>query len=169
MSPAKDQDYFCEGMAEELINGLMRIEGLRVAARSSAFQFKGHAGDVRRVGEALKVKVVLEGSVRTAGKHLRVTAQLNDATNGYQVWSKRYDREMEDVFEIQDEIASDIIGALQLQFSGQQKAPPLKRYTENLEAYHLYLQGRYHWLARTKGGLQRAMQYFEQAIEKDSN
>ncbi|MGQ0735738.1 MAG: protein kinase domain-containing protein [Acidobacteriota bacterium] len=167
MSPGKDQDYFCEGMAEELINGLMRIEGLRVAARSSAFQFKGHTGDVRRVGEALDVKTVLEGSVRTAGQRLRVTAQLNDAVKGFQIWSKRYDREMDDVFAIQDEIASDIVEALQLQLGGSHPAPRLKRYTDNLEAYHLYLQGRYHWFARTKGGLQRALQYFEQAIEKD--
>jgi TolB-like protein/Flp pilus assembly protein TadD len=170
MSPAKDQEYFCEGMAEELINGLARIDGLRVAARSSAFQFKGQASDVRRVGEALKVTAVLEGSVRTAGKQLRITAQLNDATNGYQMWSRRYDRELTDVFEIQDAIAADIIDALRLQFGvAQPQAAPLKRYTDNLEAYHLYLQGRYFFFARTKGSLQRAMQYFERAIAMDAN
>ncbi len=167
MSPGKDQDYFCEGMAEELINGLMTIPGLRVAARSSAFRFKGQVEDVRRIGEALNVKTVLTGSVRTAGKRLRVGAQLNDVVNGYQIWSKRYDREMEDVFAVQDEIASDIVRALEAQLGGGSKAPRLKRYTENLEAYHLYLQGRYHWFARTKGGLQGALQYFAQAIEKD--
>ncbi len=167
MSPSKDQDYFCEGMAEELINGLMTIPDLRVAARSSAFRFKGHVEDVRRVGEALNVKSVLTGSVRTAGKRLRVGVQLNDVVNGYQIWSKRYDREMEDVFAVQDEIASEIVEALQTQLGAGNKTPRLKRYTENLEAYHLYLQGRYHWFARTKGGLERALQYFDQAIEKD--
>jgi len=167
MSPAKDQDYFCEGMAEELINGLMTIPGLRVAARSSAFRFKGQVEDVRRIGEALNVRTVLTGSVRTSGKRLRVGAQLNDVVNGYQIWSKRYDREMEDVFAVQDEIASDIVGALQAQLGAGSKTPRLKRYTENLDAYHLYLQGRYHWFARTKGGLQRALQFFDQAIVRD--
>ena len=167
MSPSKDQEYFCEGMAEELINGLMTIPGLRVAARSSAFRFKGQVEDVRRVGEALNVKTVLTGSVRTAGKRLRVGAQLSDVMNGYQIWSKQYDREMEDVFTVQDEIASDIVEALQAQLGAASMTPRLKRYTENLEAYHFYLQGRYHWFARTKGGLERALHYFDQAIERD--
>ena len=116
MSPAKDHDYFCEGMAEELINGLSGVDGLRVAARASAFQLKGE--DVRKVGELLNVTSVLDGSVRTAGSRLRVTAQLNNASDGYQLWSKRYDRNMDDVFAVQDDIASDIIKTLQVELAG---------------------------------------------------
>ena len=102
MSPDRDQDYFCEGMAEEILNALTRIEGLRVAARTSAFQFKGRAADVRKVAQELGVNTVLEGSVRKAGTQLRVTAQLINAADGYHLWSDRYDRGLEDVFAIQD-------------------------------------------------------------------
>ena len=118
MSPARDHDYFCEGMAEELINGLSGIDGLRVAARASAFQLKGK--DVRTIGEALQVRSVLDGSVRTAGSRLRVTAQLNNVSDGYQLWSKRYDRNMDDVFAVQDDFASDIVEALQVELAGNQ-------------------------------------------------
>ena len=112
MSPARDQDYFCEGMAEEIINALTKIENLRVVARMSAFRFKGRPEDARQIGDALNVKMLLEGSVRTAGNHLRVTAQLINVEDGYHLWSERYDRELEDVFEIQDEITSEIVTAL---------------------------------------------------------
>ena len=108
MSQEKDQDYFCEGMAEEIINALTKLEGLKVASRTSAFQFKGQSQDVRRIGDALNVKTVLEGSVRTAGNRLRVMAQLINIADGYHLWSERYDRQMEDVFDIQDEISQAI-------------------------------------------------------------
>ena len=166
MSPAKDQEYFCEGVAEEILNALTGIPNLRVAARSSAFRFKGGEHDLREVGRALEVNTVLEGSVRTAGKRLRVTAQLNQVDGGYQIWSRRYDRELEDVFAIQDEIASDIVQALKLELSDAE-SPRVVRHTENQEAYHLYLRGRYHWYLRSKGALTKAMEYFEQAAEKD--
>jgi len=114
MSPDRDQDYFCEGMAEEILNALTRIEGLRVAARTSSFQFKGRAADMRKVALELGVNTVLEGSVRKAGSQLRVTAQLISAGDGYHLWSERYDRGLEDVFAIQDDIATRITEALKL-------------------------------------------------------
>jgi TolB-like protein len=166
MSPGKDQDYFCDGMAEEIINALTGIEGLRVAARSSAFRFKAGEHDLREVGRALDVSMVLEGSVRTAGSRLRVTAQLNEVRSGYQVWSRRYDRSMDDVFATQDEIAADIVTALRHEL-GDAAAPRVVRHTQNQEAYHLYLRGRHHWYARSRGALQKALGYFQQATEKD--
>jgi serine/threonine protein kinase/tetratricopeptide (TPR) repeat protein len=166
MSPGKDQDYFCEGMAEEIMNALANLPGLRVAARSSAFRFKGGGQDLRSVGQALDVKTVLEGSVRTAGSRLRVTAQLNEVVTGYQIWSRRYDRQMDDVFAVQDEIAADIVEALRIEVASAE-SPKIVRHTQNQEAYHLYLRGRYHWYARTKGGLLKAREYYERAVEKD--
>ena len=166
MSPQKDQDYFCEGMAEEILNALTGIEGLEVAARSMAFRFKGGEHDLRKVGEALDVKTVLEGSVRTSGKRLRVTAQLNSVASGHQIWSRRYDRELDDVFAIQDEIAADIVEALRAEL-GDAEAPRIERQTESQEAYLLYLRGRHHWLTRSKGALVKAMEYFQQAIASD--
>ena len=165
LSPAKDQDYFCVGMAEEIMNALTGIAGLRVAARSSAFRFKGGDHELRTVGQALDVKTVLEGSVRTAGHRLRVTAQLNQVAGGYQLWSRRYDRELDDVFAIQDEIAADIVEALRLELA--ESATRIVRHTQNQEAYHLYLRGRYHWYSRTKDALAKAREQYEQAVAKD--
>ena len=167
MSAKKDQDYFCEGMAEEIINALTTLEGLKVASRTSAFQFKGQSHDIRRIGDALNVKTVLEGSVRTAGNRLRVTTQLINIADGYQVWSERFDRQMEDVFDIQDEISVAIAEALTSRLVGDAGTPRADRHTEDLDAYHLYLQGRHHWFSRYRGGLTKALRYFEQAVEKD--
>jgi TolB-like protein/Tfp pilus assembly protein PilF len=164
MSPARDQEYFCEGMAEELINGLSGVDGLRVAARASAFQLKGK--DVRTVGEVLQVSSVLDGSVRTAGSRLRVTAQLNNASDGYQLWSKRYDRDMDDVFAVQDDIASDIIEALQVELAGSQPRARTQ-HTDNVEAYHLYLKGRHAFFRRTPGAMAQSKRFFEQALAMD--
>jgi TolB-like protein/Flp pilus assembly protein TadD len=166
MSPQKDQDYLCEGLAEELINSLAQVEGLRVAARTSAFQFKGRADDVRRIGRELGVDCVLEGSVRKSGSRLRVTAQLVGAADGYQLWSQRYDRELQDVFALQDEIAATIVETLRLTLVGAPQ-PRARRSTEDVEAYQLYLQGRYWWEKRHEGGLRKAVDFFEQAIGKD--
>jgi serine/threonine-protein kinase len=162
MSPQKDQDYFCEGLAEELISALARISGLKVAARTSAFQFKGKADDVRQIGRQLGVETVLEGSVRKAGERLRVTAQLVSASDGYQLWSERYDRDLQDVFAIQDEIAATIVERLKLRLSAADA--PRVRHAPNAEAYNLYLQGRYWWNKRHQGGLSKAAAFFEQAV-----
>ncbi|MCI0698135.1 protein kinase [candidate division KSB1 bacterium] len=167
LSPQKDQEYFCDGMAEELINALAKLEGLRVVSRSSGFQFKGQAYDIRKVGGQLNVSTVLEGSVRKAGNRLRITAQLVNVEDGYHLWSEKYDRELEDVFAIQDDITRTIVNTLKIKLISGQEAPLIKRYTENFEAYNLYLKGRYFWNKRYEGGLQQAVQYFNQALEKD--
>src|SRR5215471_8012061 len=138
MSPQKDQDYFCEGMAEEILNALTMLPSIRVVSRTSAFQFKGQSLDVRRLGERLDVQYVVEGSVRTAANRVRITAQLVDVTNGYHLWSDRYDRQMDDVFAIQDEIARAIVDKLKVKLAGEGEAPLVKRPTDDLEAYHLY-------------------------------
>jgi serine/threonine-protein kinase len=166
MSAQKDQDYFCEGMAEELINAFSKLDGLRVASRTSAFRFKG-AEDIRKIGEQLGVETVLEGSVRTAGNRLRVTAQLTNVAEGYQIWSERYDRHMEDVFDIQDEIARAIVGALKVKLLADRGTNLVKRGTANLEAYHLCLKARYHWFKWTDEGFGRAMQLFQEALALD--
>ncbi|MEE9561776.1 MAG: serine/threonine-protein kinase, partial [Thermoanaerobaculia bacterium] len=142
-SPDKDQDYFCEGIAEEIINLLVKVEGLRVASRTSAFQIKAAATDIREIGEKLNVDTVLGGSVRKAGDRLRVTAQLINVADGYHIWSERYDRTMEDIFAIQDEIGEAIVEALKIELSPEAKADKRKKEAEtDPQAYDLYLRGR---------------------------
>ena len=167
MSVDREQEYFCDGLAEELINALSKTEDLKVAARTSAFSFKGKDVKVSEIGQALNVGAVLEGSVRKAGKRLRIIVQLINASDGYHLWSERYDRQMEDVFEIQDEITLAIVEALKVKLLGAERAALLKRHTENTEAYHLYLKGRYYWNKRTE--LKKGLGYFQQAIELDPN
>ena len=169
MSPQKDHDWFCEGMAEELINGLSGVEGLHVAARASAFQVKGQ--DIRQIGELLGVKSVLDGSVRTAGTRMRVTTQLNNTADGFQLWSKRYDRDMDDVFAVQDEISADIVDALQVELGGvaTPSPAPRARHTDNVEAYHLYLKGRQQFFRRTPEAMRQSRELFEAALAEDPN
>ena len=164
MSPGKDQEYFCDGLAEELIDALARLEGLRVVARTSAFQFKGKGHDLREVGEKLKVKTVLEGSVRKAGNRLRVNAQLINAADGYHLWSERYDRNLDDVFELQDEIARSVVEKLRVELLGAQDAPLVKGSTDNIEAYTLVLKGRYHVQKLTREGFEKGLECFTQAL-----
>ena len=165
MSPGRDQDYLCEGIAEELIHALSRVEGLRVAARTSAFRFKGRDDDVRRIGHQLGVAAVLEGSVRKAGDHLRVTVDLVDAVDGYHLWSERYDRDAEGVFAIEEEIAAAVVDTLKIRLAS---APTVARATDDVEAHNLYLQGRYWWNKRHQGGLWKSVEFFEQAIARDA-
>jgi len=167
MSPARDQEYFCEGIAEELINGLAQIAGLRVAARTSAFQFKDKDLDVRRVGKELGVESVLEGSVRKAGTRLRITAQLINVADGYHLWSEKYDRELEDIFAVQDEISLAIVEKLRGKLLKEERSRLVKRYTGNEDAYNLYLKGRYYWNRRHEGGIQKAIELLQDAVEKD--
>ena len=147
MSADPEQEYFCDGLAEELIDALAQLEGLRVVARTSAFQFRGKGHDLREVGEKLNVKTVLEGSVRKAGSRLRINAQLINAEDGYHLWSERYDRDMDDVFAVQDEIAQSVVEKLKVKLLGAQDAPLVTPTTQNLEAYNLFLMGR-HYLER---------------------
>jgi TolB-like protein/Flp pilus assembly protein TadD len=167
MSPERDQDYFCEGMAEEILNALTRIDGLRVVARSSSFQFKGPALDVRKVGKELGARTVLEGSVRKAGSQLRVTAQLVSAGDGYHLWSERYDGGIEDVFAIQDGIAAKIVGALKLKLTPQERDAIQAKPTEEIQAYEYYLRGRQFVNQLSKRRMTAAMQMFDRAIEID--
>src|SRR5882672_6245844 len=169
MSADPENEYFTDGIAEEIINALTKIQALRVAARTSAFAFKGKNQDIRRVGEQLNVSTVLEGSVRKAGNRLRVMAQLINVADGYHLWSERYDRELEDVFAIQDEIAGSIVRALRVVLSDAEKraieqAPAA---TPKVEAYDYYLRGRqfFHQFRRT--GMQFARRMFDRAIEID--
>ena len=165
MSPGKDQEYFSDGLAEEIISVLSRIQGLKVIARTSAFAFKGKQEDIRRIGEALGVSSILEGSVRKAGNRLRITAQLVSARDGGHLWSDRYDREMEDVFAVQDEIAQAIAGALQVHFTD--KAPASPRYSPKLEAYEALLRARHQMQQWTPESLTRGRNLYAQAIEID--
>ena len=142
MSAAKDQDWFCDGIAEEILNALTPLEGLRVAARTSAFSFKGKGDDLRTIGEKLNVTTVLEGSVRRAGDRVRITVQLSDVANGFQLWSERYDRELKDIFDVQDEIAKAIADRLRVTLAGGKDDRLVEQATTNIEAYQLYLKGR---------------------------
>ena len=167
MSADPNQEYFCDGISEELINALSKVEGLRVAARTSAFYFKGRNVEISEIGEKLNVGTVLEGSVRKSDTSLRITAQLINVADGFHVWSDTYDRAIEDIFDIQEEITESIVNKLKIQLLGAEKAQLVKRQTENLEAYHLYLKGRYFWNRRYEGGLLKSLEYFQKAIEVD--
>ncbi|NIM50678.1 MAG: protein kinase [Gemmatimonadales bacterium] len=167
-SPDPDNEYFSDGMTDELINALTKVEGLRVASRTSVFALKGTQLDIRSIGTRLSASAVLEGSVRKVGQKLRITAQLSDVTDGRLLWSERYDRELEDVFAIQDEIASTIVTTLQTGVLGGLGDLTPHRYTENVRAYNLYLRGRYHWNQRSQASIAEGVKYFEQAIAEDA-
>jgi TolB-like protein/Tfp pilus assembly protein PilF len=167
MSAQRDQEYLCDGMAEDIINGLTHLEGLQVVARTSAFSFRGRDIDIREIGRKLNVQSLLEGSIQKTGDRLRITAQLINVSDGYHIWSERYDRRLEDVFAIQDEISLNIVDRLKVRLMGEERAKLVKRGTVNQEAYMLYLKGRYFWNRRYEGGLQKAIEHFQQAIEKD--
>ena len=162
MSPEKDQDYFCEGLAEELIDALARLEGLRVVARTSAFRFKGDALDLRDVGEKLNVKTVLEGSVRKAGNRLRINAQLIDTQNGFHIWSERFSRELDDVFAVQEEIAATVAARMNLTLAQGEGA---RRRTKNLDAHDAYLKGRF--LLHQQLRMNEALDSFRHAVRLD--
>ena len=167
MSADADNEYFCDGLAEELLNALSKIEVLRVAARTSAFSFKGKNTDIRDVGNRLNVANVLEGSVRKSGDRLRITAQLINVSNGFHVWSEKYDRQMKDIFDIQDEISLAIVDALKVKLIGKEKARVIKHYTESTEAYQLYLKGRFYANKWTAEGIRKGIEYFNKAVEID--
>lgn len=160
-----DKEYFGDGMAEELIHMLTRVPGLKVPARTSSFAYKGRNVDVRQIANDLAVGMILEGSVRSAGARIRVTAQLIDAATGYHLWSQSYDRDFEDLFSLQDELAGAIVAALKLSLSESLPvpAPP----TEDVQAYQLYLQGHLLTFQLTLRSLTRAMQLFAEALERD--
>jgi serine/threonine-protein kinase len=167
LSPDPENEYFADGVTDELINALAKIGGLHVVSRTSAFAFKGKLEDVRAIGARLQVKSVLEGSIRRAGRRLRVTAQLIDVADGFLLWSDTFDRELEDVFAIQDEISRAIAGALKVKLFGPQQQVLVKPATDDLEAYTLYLKGRLFWNRRTEQTLWQGLEYFQRAIARD--
>ncbi|MFQ5929169.1 MAG: protein kinase, partial [Acidobacteriota bacterium] len=169
MSPDPDNEYFSDGLAEELTNALTQLKGLRVAARTSAFSFKGMHKSISEIGRQLNVDTILEGSVRKAGKRLRITAQLINAADGYHLWSERYDREMEDIFDLQDEITRKIVNKLRVNLAKDSQELLVKRHTENVEAYNLYLKGRYHLNQRTEQSVLKALECCKQAASEDDS
>lgn len=167
LSPERDQEYFCDGLAEDLIHVLGKIDGLRVASRTSTFQLKGRQEDVHELCERLSVAHYLSGGIRRAGSRIRVTAQLVRASDECQLWSGRYDREVEDVFALQDEIASTIVETLRPKLLGGDGPKKEEAQPRNFETYNLYLKGRYFWNKRTEAGLKEGAAHFREAIEKD--
>jgi adenylate cyclase len=168
MSSDPEQEYFSDGITEEIINVLAQLPQLKVAGRTSSFTFKGKNEDLRTIGEKLGVKTVLEGSVRSSGNRIRITAQLINVQNGFHLWSEKYDREMKDIFEIQDEISLAIVEELKIKLFDEERVHIIKSKTQNLEAYNHYLKGRFYWNNnRTKEGIEKTISYFEQAIETD--
>jgi len=167
LSADTENEYFADGMTDELINALAKVSGLHVVSRTSVFAFKGKLEDIRAIGQRLRVRTVLEGSIRRAGRRLRLSAQLINVADGYLLWSDTYDRDAEDVFAIQDEISRAIAGALRVRLFGQQQAVLVKPPTDDLEAYTLYLKGRHFWNRRTEQDLRRGLEYFEQALARD--
>jgi serine/threonine protein kinase/tetratricopeptide (TPR) repeat protein len=167
LSADKENEYFSDGLAEDIIDALTQVPGFRVLARTSAFSFRGKEVDVREIGSRLNVEHILEGSVRRAGGRIRVTAQLVKASDGYHLWSQRFDREMTDIFVIQDEISRAIVEKLRLRLAGDR--PLVKRYTENLAAYDLCLRARYHLRKMTQEERDAGRRYCEQAVALDPN
>jgi adenylate cyclase len=167
MSGDKEQEYFSDGLAEEIINSLTKIPGLKVAGRTSSFYFRDKDVEFEEIGKRLRVEHILEGSVRKSGNRIRITAQLVKVSDGFHLWSERYDRELTDVFAIQDEISQAIAEKLSVQFSWDR--PPVKRHTDNIEAYNLYLKGHYQLHKYTAESLDKSKEYLEKAIALDPN
>ena len=169
LSGDASKDYFSDGMSEELLNLLARVPGLKVAARTSAFAYKGRNVDVREVGKELGVETVLEGSVRQSGDQVRITAQLIDAESGFHLWSETYDRRMADIFTVQDEIATAIVYKLRIELAPkeQQLAQRDSAPTQNVEAYEFYLQARAIWKRRGEDNLRRAVELYQSALARD--
>jgi serine/threonine protein kinase/Tfp pilus assembly protein PilF len=167
MSSDPEGDFFADGIAEEIINALSKIKALKVSSRTSSFTFKGKNEDIREIGRRLQVGTILEGSIRKSGKRLRLTAQLINASDNAQLWAERYDRELEDVFAIQDEIASSIVSALRVVLSDDEKKAIEQVQTANVEAYGFYLRGRQYFHQHRRKSHEYARQMFERAIELD--
>jgi len=169
LGPDRDIEYFCSGLAEELLTALGKIEGLRVASRTSSLAVRQSDNtDIRSICRRLGVDAVLEGTVRKDGDRLRITAQLVSAADGCHLWSEGYDRQMSDVFAVEDEITQSVVDRLKARLTGQSPRPLIKRYTDNPRAYQLYLRGRFYWGRRYQGGLGIALAEFRKAIEEDA-
>lgn len=166
LSNDPEQEYFSDGVTEEIINVLSHVPDLQIAGRTSSFTFKGKNQDIRLIGEQLNVNHILEGSIRKSGNKLRITANLIKVEDGYHIWSEKYDRELVDIFDIQDEIALAILKEIKIQLLGGEESTPFKRYTNNPEAYQLYLHGRfYHNKFAGADEFNKAIGYFQSAVE----
>jgi TolB-like protein/Flp pilus assembly protein TadD len=166
MSADPENEYFSDGITEELLNALTRVDGLQVTSRTSSFAFKGKHNDIREIAIQLNVDKVLEGSVRKAGNRVRITAQLINAADGYHIWSENYDRDLNDIFEVQDEISNIIANKLRENLSSKPAAETItKSHVRNITAYTLYLKGLHYWNKQTPADSRKAIQYFEQCIE----
>ena len=169
LSAERDQEHFSDGVAEEILNALSKIGGLHVPARTSCFAFRGTSLDAREIGKRLGVETLLDGSIRKSGKRVRISVQLVDASNGYQLWSERFDREIEDIFAIQDEIARSVLESLGLALSEREEFRFLKPSTADIEAYEFYLRGRKLYHKWTRQNVEFARQMFERAVNIDPN
>ncbi|MFC2142249.1 protein kinase [Acidobacteriota bacterium] len=169
LSPQKDQGYLCDGIAESLITALSKVEDLRVPAPTSSFSFRGENIDIQEIGEKLNVKAVLRGSVQKSGNKVGIIAQLINIADESVLWSEQYNRELDDVFAIQEDINLAIVNSLKVELFGGEKRRLVKRYTEDSEAYSFYLLGRLFWKKRTEADIKRAIEYFNLAVEKDPN
>lgn len=162
-----ENEFFCDGLAEELLNSLSRISGLKVAARTSSFTFKGKGTHINDIAEILQVRTILEGSVRRSNDHVRITVRLIDAVNGYSIWSENYDREIKDIFDIQDEIALSVIDSLKVSWLGGERDAVLKRHTADPAAYLLYMKGQYYRWKGSEQAFANSLKYFERSVEID--
>ena len=167
LSREPDNNYFCEGLAEELINALANVGNLIVAARTSSFSFKGRDPDIREVADALGVKTVLEGSVRRSDDRLRISVRLINAADSFTIWSETYDRSFSDIFEVQNDIALSVVNALQIKLFGDEREAVLRQHTTDTDAYLLYLKGQYHRWRSSPQDFANALKYFEQAVALD--
>jgi len=168
LGPEQDLEYFCNGLAEELLTGLGKVKGLRVASRTSSMHFKNSTTDIKSICRQLNVGAVLEGTVRKAGDRLRITAQLVSAEDGCHLWSEGYDQSMDDVVAVQDQIAQSVVDRLKITLGEIPRRPLIRRQTENPRAYELYLKGRFYYLRRYQGGLMSALSCFDKALEEDA-
>ncbi|MGB2696798.1 MAG: tetratricopeptide repeat protein, partial [Candidatus Zixiibacteriota bacterium] len=167
LSPQKDQEYFCDGMTEAIIGKLTGLKDLKIISMTSAMRFKAPDRDIKKIGEELDVSTILEGSIQKENNRIRVNAQLVNVTDDAHLWSQTYDRELESIFTIQDEISQAIVDAMRIRLLGDDRAEFIKRHTDNLEAYNAYVQGRFLWNKRVEEQLMKAIEYFEKAIELD--
>jgi serine/threonine-protein kinase len=167
MSDQKENEYFSDGLSESIINALTKIKDLRVVARTSSFSFKGQDISIEEIGKKLHVAHILEGSVQKSDNRLRITAQLIKVSDGFHLWSQQFDKELKDVFAIQDEIALAIVDRLKLDLLPAEKEHLIKRYTDNIDAYNDYLKGHFFWNKRTKEGFEKSIRYYRAALEKD--
>ena len=169
LSPKKDQEYFCDGMTDAIIGKLSQLEKLKVISRTSVMRYKKEDKDIKEIGEELDVATILEGTIQKEKDRIRIRAQLINVEDGFHLWAEIYDRKLESVFDMQDEISQAIVSKMKIKLVGEEKALLVKRYTENVEVYGLYMKGRHFWNKRTEAGLKKSIEYFEQAIEADPN